>query len=54
MTLLLVEQNLGMALRVADRVAVMVSGRIEHEARVEVFAQDMAAQERYLGLAENQ
>lgn len=48
--LLLVEQNFRLAVAVADRLAVMVSGRIVHEAAADQFAVDHAAQERFLGL----
>ena len=48
--LLVVEQNLGVAGRLADRLLVMVSGRIEHEtSAVELLANE-EAQRRYLGV----
>ncbi|MDR0226794.1 MAG: ABC transporter ATP-binding protein [Burkholderiaceae bacterium] len=50
MALLLVEQNLRLAVQVADRVAVMVGGRLVHEAGAQEFAQDHAAHQRHLGL----
>ena len=50
MAVLLVEQNFRLAVAVADRVAVMVSGRIAHEASADEFAVDHAAHERFLGL----
>jgi branched-chain amino acid transport system ATP-binding protein len=48
--LLLVEQNLGMATAVADRILVMVSGRIAHETTAAELLGDEDAQRRYLGV----
>ena len=48
--LLLVEQNLGVATAVADRIAIMVTGRIALETTSEALLADKAAQRRYLGV----
>jgi branched-chain amino acid transport system ATP-binding protein len=48
--LLVVEQNLGVAGRLADRLLVMVSGRIEHDTRAAELLGDEEAQRRYLGV----
>jgi branched-chain amino acid transport system ATP-binding protein len=48
--LLVVEQNLGVAARLADRLLVMVSGRIEDEMRAAALLGDEDAQRRYLGV----
>ena len=48
--LLVVEQNLGVAARLADRLLVMVSGQIEHETRAGDLLADEDAQRRYLGV----
>jgi branched-chain amino acid transport system ATP-binding protein len=48
--LLVVEQNLGVAGRLTDRLLVMVSGRIEHETRASELMSDEEAQRRYLGV----
>ena len=50
MSVLLIEQNLGVALEVADRVAIMVNGRIAHELPATQLAADPALQQRMLGL----
>ena len=50
MSVLLIEQNLGVALEVADRVAIMVNGRIAHELPASELAADPALQQRMLGL----
>ncbi len=50
MSVLLIEQNLGVALEVADRVAIMVNGRIAHELPAAQLAADPALQQRMLGL----
>jgi ABC-type branched-subunit amino acid transport system ATPase component len=50
MSVLLVEQNLGVALEVADDVAVMVNGRIAHRVPAAELAADRALQQRLLGL----
>lgn len=52
MTLLLVEQNFRLAVAVAERVAIMVSGRIVHEDEAASFASDRDAHERFLGLGQ--
>jgi uncharacterized protein (UPF0261 family)/ABC-type branched-subunit amino acid transport system ATPase component len=48
--ILLIEQNLGVAVASADRVAVMVNGRIQDEMPAAELANDKALQERLLGL----
>ncbi len=48
--ILLIEQNLGVAVASADRVAVMVNGRIQDEMPATDLANDKALQERLLGL----
>jgi uncharacterized protein (UPF0261 family)/ABC-type branched-subunit amino acid transport system ATPase component len=50
---LLIEQNLGVAIDVADRVGVMVNGRIAHEMAAQALAADRALQERLLGVRAN-
>ncbi len=50
MAVLLIEQNLGVALSVADRVGVMVNGRITQEMPADVLAADRPLQERLLGV----
>ena len=50
MSVLLIEQNLGVALEVADRVAIMVNGRIAHELPAAQLAADRELQQRMLGL----
>ena len=47
---LLVEQNIGVAIDVADRVAVMVNGRIAHELSAAELGADRDLQERLLGV----
>ncbi len=47
---LLIEQNLGVAIDVADRVAVMVNGRIAREMAAAELGGDRELQERLLGL----
>ena len=47
---LLIEQNLGVAIDVADRIGVMVNGRIAHEMAAAELGADRALQERLLGL----
>ncbi len=49
-TVLLIEQNLGVALDVADRIAVMVNGRIAQELPAAQLAADRELQERLLGV----
>jgi len=48
--LLLIEQNLGVATRVSDRVAVLVGGRIALETASEELLADEDAQRRFLGV----
>jgi uncharacterized protein (UPF0261 family)/ABC-type branched-subunit amino acid transport system ATPase component len=47
---LLIEQNLGVAIDVADNVGVMVNGRIAHEMPARDLAADKELQERLLGV----
>jgi uncharacterized protein (UPF0261 family)/ABC-type branched-subunit amino acid transport system ATPase component len=47
---LLIEQNLGVAIDVADRIGVMVNGRIAHEMAAAELGADRALQERLLGV----
>jgi branched-chain amino acid transport system ATP-binding protein len=49
--ILLVEQNLGLATAVADRLLVMIAGRIGHETTAERLLADDEAQQRFLGVA---
>jgi branched-chain amino acid transport system ATP-binding protein len=49
--LLLVEQNLGVATSVAERIAIMVTGRIALETTSAEILADEAAQRRYLGVS---
>jgi branched-chain amino acid transport system ATP-binding protein len=48
---ILIEQQLGMAAAVTDRLAVMVNGRIVKEVTAEEILDDEEAQRRYLGVA---
>jgi branched-chain amino acid transport system ATP-binding protein len=48
--LLLIEQNLGVATALADRLVVMIAGRIAHETTSEDLLGDEAAQRRFLGV----
>ena len=50
MAVLLIEQNLGVAIDVADRIGVMVNGRIARELSAAELGSDVALQERLLGL----
>jgi uncharacterized protein (UPF0261 family)/ABC-type branched-subunit amino acid transport system ATPase component len=50
---LLIEQNLGVAIAVADRIGVMVNGRIAREMSAQELAADRALQERLLGVHQN-
>jgi uncharacterized protein (UPF0261 family)/ABC-type branched-subunit amino acid transport system ATPase component len=50
MSILLIEQNLGVALDIADRIGVMVNGRIAHEMPAATLAGDRELQERLLGV----
>jgi uncharacterized protein (UPF0261 family)/ABC-type branched-subunit amino acid transport system ATPase component len=47
---LLIEQNLGVAIDVADRIGVMVNGRIAHQLPAAELAADRDLQERLLGV----
>ena len=49
-SVLLIEQNLGVAIDVADRIGVMINGRIAHEMAARDLAADTALQERLLGV----
>ncbi len=49
-SVLLIEQNLGVAIEVADRVAVMVNGRISRELSANELASDLDLQHRLLGM----
>jgi len=49
-SVLLIEQNLGVAIAVADTVDVMVNGRIAHSMPVAELAEDRALQQRLLGV----
>lgn len=51
LSVLLVEQNLGVATRVAKRLAVMVNGRIETELDSATLAADRALQQKLLGVS---
>ena len=50
-TIVLVEQNLGFARRLGDRVAVMDNGRVVHAGGMAEFSADAALQQSLLGLA---
>jgi len=50
---LLIEQNLGVAISVADRIGVMVNGRIAQEMPIAQLAGDRELQERLLGVRSN-
>ena len=50
-TILMVEQNFNMAKAVGDTVAVMDNGRIVHSGTMAALAEDVALQERLLGLS---
>ena len=49
-SILLVEQNLAFALRIADHVYLMSKGRIVHEARPDDLRRDEVAKSRWLGV----
>lgn len=49
-SILIVEQNLELALRVAQRVYVLVNGRIVHEGAAEDFRLDKESQHQFLGV----
>jgi branched-chain amino acid transport system ATP-binding protein len=46
-----IEQNLGVVTAVADRLLVMVAGRIGHETTAVELLADEEAQQRFLGVA---
>ena len=50
-TIVLVEQNLGFARRLGDRVAVMDNGRVVHAGGMAEFSADVALQQSLLGLS---
>ncbi|TAG36299.1 MAG: ABC transporter ATP-binding protein [Polaromonas sp.] len=50
LAILLIEQNLGVALGVSDDIGVMVNGQIAHQMPASVLAADRDLQERLLGL----
>jgi uncharacterized protein (UPF0261 family)/ABC-type branched-subunit amino acid transport system ATPase component len=50
LSVLLIEQNLGVATEVADRIAIMVNGRIAGEMEPAVLAADEGLQQRLLGV----
>jgi branched-chain amino acid transport system ATP-binding protein len=50
-TILLVEQNVAMAIALGDRVAVMDGGRVVHAGAMAALAADEALQQRLLGLS---
>ena len=50
-TILLVEQNIGFAKRLGERVAVMDNGRVIHAGSMAALAADEALQQRLLGLS---
>ena len=50
-TVLLVEQNFGVARALGDRVAVMDNGRIVHRGAMAELADDVSLQHRFLGLS---
>jgi len=49
-SLLLVEQNLDLALRAAQKVYILVNGRMVHKASVDEFKEDKESQNQYLGV----
>ena len=53
-TILLVEQNLGVAMRVSKRIAVMVNGRIEVELDAAELEADKDMQQRLLGVSSSE
>jgi len=50
MSLLLVEQNLGVATALADRILIMLTGEFVYETTSEALLADVAVQRRYLGV----
>ena len=51
LSILLVEQNLGLALKLADEVYVLEKGRIVHQSTPEALEADEDAKRRFLGVA---
>ncbi len=49
-SILLVEQNLDLALSIADRVYILVNGTIVHSSSSELFREDKEKQRQYLGI----
>src|SRR5262249_15340085 len=49
-SVLLIEQNLGVATAVAQRIAVLVNGRVAHETSAALLASDRELQQRFLGV----
>jgi branched-chain amino acid transport system ATP-binding protein len=49
-SILLAEQNLALALDVADRVFVLERGELAHQAAARAFAEDRGAQRQFLGV----
>ncbi len=49
-SILLVEQNLDLALKIGDRVYILVNGQIVHSAASEAFKEDKEKQRAYLGI----
>ena len=49
-SIVLAEQNLGLALEIADRVYVLERGELVHQATAAEFAQDPESQRRFLGV----
>ena len=49
-SILLAEQNLSLALGVADRVYVLERGQVVHEGPADKFREDRQLQKRYLGV----
>jgi branched-chain amino acid transport system ATP-binding protein len=50
LSVLIAEQNLALALAVADRIYVMERGEIVHESAAGAFRADAALQNKYLGV----
>ncbi len=53
MTIFLVEQNLGVAMRISKRIAVMVNGKIAVELAADEFAADRKLQQQLIGFSDN-
>ncbi|MGZ3588883.1 MAG: ATP-binding cassette domain-containing protein, partial [Candidatus Limnocylindrales bacterium] len=49
-SLLLVEQNLGVATALADRILIMLTGEVVHETTAQALLADVAVQRRFLGV----